>query len=398
MNQAVSTSPAKRGFDRPLFISVVLLLGFGAVMVYSASTVVAEYQMKNAAHFFVRQVTYAFLGMGVMLVASCVDYHAYKKAVYPLLVFAAIALLLCHTQLGKTVNGASRWIGVGSLTFQPSEAAKLALVLWLSYSLAKKTEKIKTFSVGFLPHIIVPGVIIVLCLVQPDFGTAVVLAVATFSLLFVAGAKLGYILAAAICSAPIAYLLIAGSEYRLKRIMAFLDPLSNRFNDGYQLAQSMFGFGSGGLWGVGLGDGLQKFFFLPEAYNDFIAAIIAEELGAIGIWVLMIVFGIVVVRGVSISIKAPDEFGTFLAFGITVLISSQVLANLGVAMGMIPTKGLNLPFISYGGSSLLVFMLSVGVLLNISKRKIGANVAAQEQRSSKNIRRHSVVPEMGEAV
>lgn len=379
------------GFDRPLFVAVLLLVGFGVVMVYSASAVRAATEHNNAAYFLVRQVVFAALGMCALLVGSRIDYHLYRKAVYPLFTAAVVGMLLVHTPLGRTVNGASRWIGIGSFAFQPAEVTKVALVLWLAYSLAKKSDKIKSFSIGFLPHLLVPGFVIVLCLSQPDFGTAVVLALVTFAMLFVAGAKLGYMMLATIGAAPIVYYLVAGSEYRVKRVLAFLDPISNRYEHGYQLTQSLFGFGEGGLFGAGVGDGLQKFFFLPEAHNDFIAAIIAEELGAVGIWVMLFVFAVVVARGVAISLRAADEFGTYVAFGITVLIGVEVLANLGVSMGLLPTKGLALPFVSYGGSALLVSLFAIGVLLNISKP-----VSAQpgdERAKAGNARR---VPELEE--
>jgi cell division protein FtsW len=287
-----------------------------------------------------------------------------------------------------TINGAARWLDMGPITIQPSEFVKVALVMWLSYSLAKKSLKIKSFSIGFLPHLIIPGVAILLCLLQPDFGTSVVIAVLTFSLLFIAGAKLGYLMAAAIVTAPIAYLLVAGSEYRLKRLLTFLDPLSSRFGDGYQLSQSMFGFGAGGVTGVGLGDGLQKFLFLPEAHNDFIASIIAEELGVIGIWGMMLLFAVVVARGVRIGLRAKDEFGTYLALGLTILIGVQVLFNLGVAMGLLPTKGLNLPFVSFGGSALVVSLFAVGVLLNISReRELPADQLDEARGGLGNVRK-----------
>jgi cell division protein FtsW len=331
-----------------------------------------------------------------MLVASAIDYRIYSKLVYPFLGLSSLAIVLCQTPFGRTIKGASRWIGIGSFTIQPSEIVKLALVLWLSYSLAKKHDKIKSFSIGFLPHVLIPGTLIILCLLQPDFGTAAVIGAVTFSLLFIAGAKLGYMLLACISAAPIAYFLIMGSEYRLKRILAFLDPISNRFEDGYQLSQSLFGFSSGGIWGVGIGDGLQKLLFLPEAHNDFIAPIIAEELGVVGIWAVLLVFLIIFVRGVIISFKATDELGSYMAIGITILIGVQALTNLGVAMGLLPTKGLNLPFISYGGSALIMSFLSVGILLNISKQKPGGPLFKNEVLSLRNIRRKRAAPETGE--
>ncbi len=396
----LAAATGRRGFDRPLFVSVMLLVAFGIVMVYSASAVMAAHNMANSTYFLGRQLIYATLGLGIMFVLSRVDYHVFQKSfvVWSLLALAFAGLLLCHTPLGATVKGAARWIRVGPITIQPSEATKVALVLWLSYSLAKKSSQIKTFSVGFLPHLIIPGVIMVACLLQPDFGTTVVIAILTFSLLFIAGAKLGYIMLAGIVAAPIAYLLVAGSEYRLKRILTFLDPLATRFGDGYQLTQSMFGFGAGGVTGVGLGDGLQKFLFLPEAHNDFIGAIIAEELGVVGIWVVLIMFVVVVSRGILISFRAKDEFGSFVAMGLSILLGVQVLANLGVAMGLLPTKGLNLPFVSFGGSALVISLASVGVLLSISRgsKKAVATAAETDESSwsaSGNVRRKAPNPE-----
>ncbi|MDD5307092.1 MAG: putative lipid II flippase FtsW [Deltaproteobacteria bacterium] len=390
MDEGTAVKAGTRQFDRPLFIAVVLLLGFGVVMVYSASAVVASQVMHDSAFFLTRQAIYAAIGILAMLIASRVDYHFYEKIVYPLLGASAVALVLPHTPLGLTINGAARWIAVGPITVQPSEIAKVALVLWLSYSLARKTEKIRTFSVGFLPHIVFPGIMIALCLTHPDFGTAVVIAALAFALLFVAGARLGYMLLALIAAAPVAYALVAGSEYRLKRILAFLDPLSNRLDDGYQLSQSMFGFASGGVTGVGLGDGLQKLLFLPEAHNDFIGAIVAEELGVIGIWSVIAVFAFVVARGIAIGLKTRDDFGKYVAVGITVLIGAQALANLGVAMGLLPTKGLNLPFVSFGGTALIISLYSVGILLNIS-RGPAPKAAREEPEAAVNTRRSSTV-------
>ena len=368
-----------RSFDRPLFIGVLLLVAFGIVMVYSASAVTAFHDKHSSTYFLTRHVVYAALGLIAMLVMSRIDYRIFLRpwVSWGFLIVSFVGLLLCHTGIGRTINGASRWIGVGPITIQPAEAMKTALVLWLAYSLAKKAEHIKSFSVGFLPHLLVPGVVMLACLAQPDFGTAVVIALLMFSLLFVAGARLGYIMLAGIAGSTVTYFLVTGSEYRLKRWIAYLDPLSqgNRFGDGYQLSQSLFGFGEGGVTGVGIGDGLQKLLFLPEAYNDFIASIVGEELGVIGIFALLAAVGFVVWRGVLVAMRARDEFGTYVAFGLSVLIGLQTLANMGVAMGLLPTKGLTLPFVSYGGTSLIVALAAVGILLNISR---GAAARASE--------------------
>ncbi len=400
MEQAVEVERQSSKIDRPLFVSVILLLGFGVVMVYSASAVRAAQEQGSATHFVIRQAIYGVIGIVAMLVGANINYGFYKKIIYPVFGLTIVALILCFTPLGLTINGAARWIAVGPITVQPAEAAKLALILWLSYSLAKKSDKIKSFSVGFLPHLLVPGFLILLCMLQPDFGTSTVIAIITFSLLFIAGAKLGYMLLAVLIVSPIAYSLVAMSPYRLARIKAFLDPIADRFGAGYQLSQSLYGFSAGGVTGSGVGDGLQKFFFLPEAHNDFIASIIGEELGMVGVWMVIAVFGVIVARGIVIAMRAKDEFGTYVAFGISTLIGIQVLANLGVAMGLLPTKGLNLPFVSYGGSALVISLFSVGILLNISKgNHVIAEPAKKTGPSGGNNRRSATdVPEEAGAV
>ena len=369
MNDAATTSEESGHMDRPLFVAVILLVAFGIVMVYSASVVMATHQMDNSTYFLGRQVVYAIIGIVIMMVVSRIDYHVFQNSavVWAVLGISFAGLLLCHTPLGATINGASRWIRLGPVTVQPAEAVKVSLVIWLSYSLAKKSSRIKSFSIGFLPHLLVPGVLMFACMLQPDFGTTVVIALLTFSLLFIAGAKMGYIMLAGIVAAPIAYLLATGSEYRFRRLLTFLDPLATRYGDGYQLTQSLFGFGSGGLTGVGIGDGLQKFLFLPEAHNDFISSIIAEELGVIGIWATMLLCAVVIGRGILIGFRSKDEFGSFIASGLSILLGVQVLANMGVAMGLLPTKGLNLPFVSFGGSALVFSLGAIGVLLSISR-------------------------------
>jgi cell division protein FtsW len=390
MTQPLITEDKEQHMDRALFIGVTLLVCFGLVMIYSASGVRSGILQNDTMFFLRKQAVYACIGFVAMLVGSRINYHLYQKLVYPLLGLAFLGLLAVHSPMGRTLNGASRWIGFGGFTFQPSEWMKVALVLWLSYSLAKKSEHIKSFSVGFLPHLIVPGMFILLCLSQPDFGTSVMVAVVTFSLLFVAGAKLSYLMLACIVAAPIAYYLVAGTKYRLQRILAFLDPISNRFDDGYQLSQSLFGFSEGGLWGVGLGDGLQKLFFLPEPQNDFIASIIGEELGVIGIWALMLAFAVVTARCASIAMRARDDFGMYIGVGFTVLFGTQSLVNLGVAMGLLPTKGLTLPFVSYGGTSLIISLFAVGILLNVSKRPFALKARAEEKSTFENRLRRPV--------
>ena len=345
----------------------MLLVAFGIVMVYSASAVFAEHLHHNGQFFLVRQTAYAVIGFAAMGAFARMDHTKLRALTYPMLGVTVLLLCLVVVGFGHAGGGAARWIRIGPVNLQPAEIAKLSLIVWLSHSLAKKNEKIKTFSVGFLPHLLVAGVLMLLCLKQPDFGSAVVLLLLTFTLLFVAGARTGYILGTFIAALPVAVYLVMGTAYRRRRWDAFLDPQQYRGTIAYQLWQSTISFGAGGLAGVGLGDSRQKLFFLPEAHTDFISAILGEELGFLGIAGLVLAYGVLVWRGVRIALRAGDDHGTYLAFGVTTLLTLQALINLGVAMGVLPTKGLTLPFISYGGSSLVMDLAAVGILLSVSR-------------------------------
>ncbi|MBW2405434.1 MAG: putative lipid II flippase FtsW [Deltaproteobacteria bacterium] len=268
---------------------------------------------------------------------------------------------------GRSAGGATRWLTVGPVNVQPAELAKLAMIMWLAHSLAKKSNQMRTFSIGFLPHVLVAGLLMLLCLAQPDFGSAVMIALLTFVVLFAAGAKAGYLLGCVLLAIPVGYAAIASSPYRMRRIQAFLEPFEHRQGAGYQITESLMSFGSGGWTGVGLGDGRQKLLFLPEAHTDFISAIIGEELGFIGIVLLCAAFGWVVFRGLRAAWRAQDEYAGYLAVGMTLFIGLQAFTNLAVAMGLLPTKGLALPFVSYGGSSLLVNAAAAGIILNTSR-------------------------------
>jgi cell division protein FtsW len=259
---------------------------------------------------------------------------------------------------------------------QPAELAKLAMILWLAHSLAKKSNQVRTFSIGFLPHVLVAGLLMLLCLAQPDFGSAVMIALLTFVVLFAAGAKAGYLLGGVLIAIPIGYAGIASSPYRMRRIQAFLEPFEHRQGAGYQITESLMSFGSGGWTGVGLGDGRQKLLFLPEAHTDFISAIIGEELGFIGVVLLCAAFGWIVFRGLHAAWRAQDEYAAYLATGMTLFIGLQAFTNLAVAMGLLPTKGLALPFVSYGGSSLLVNAAAAGIILNTSRYGVSRAVDA----------------------
>jgi cell division protein FtsW len=355
------------GSDAVLAATVTALVGFGIVMVYTASAVLATVQYRDPQFFLKRQCAYAAAGLAAMWAVSFIDYHRLYKMTYPLLGLVGMLLLACVTGLGHSGGGAARWLAIGPVHVQPAEMAKVALVIWLAYSLAKKAERVKTFTVGFLPHLIVAGVFMLLCMKQPDFGSAVVLLLLTFTMLFVAGAKVGYILGASILGGVLGAAAIRFREYRYERYLAWLHMDQHRQDLAYQPFQSVMSFGSGGPVGLGLGRGLQTL-YLPEAHTDFVAAIVGEELGFLGVAALCGAYFLLVARGVRAALRAPDDFGAFLAFGLSTMFGVQALVNLSVALAILPTKGLTLPLVSFGGSSLLVNCVAAGILLNISSQ------------------------------
>jgi cell division protein FtsW len=362
---------------------VLSLVGFGLVMVYSASAITAQDKLGDSFYFLKRQAVAAGLGVVAMAVAMKLGYRRMARLAYPLLVLSIILLVLVLVPgLGAKVGGAKRWLRLPGISLQPAEVAKLAWVIYLSYSLAKKREKVKSFSVGFVPHLGVAGLLVALCMLEPDFGSSVVLLFLMFVMLFTAGAKLTYLVGLLLAAIPFAWTAIASSAYRMTRITAFLDPWANRKGSGYQVAESLMSIGSGGITGLGLGDGRQKLFFLPEAHTDFIVAIIGEELGLLGIAALLALYGVVIWRGIRASLAATEAFGTYLGLGITSLIAFQAITNMCVAMGLVPTKGLTLPFISYGGSSLVVLMGAAGLLLSISASAEGGRRRARVVKAS----------------
>lgn len=355
--------------DPVLAAIIIALIGFGVVMVYSASAIEATVRYHDAQFFLKKQTVYAAVALVVMWLTSRVDYRRLRPFTYPILFGVAGMLLLTVIGFGHKAGNAYRWLNLGPVNVQPAEVAKLGVVVWLAYSLSKKAERIKSFSVGFLPHLLVVGVLGLLCLKQPDFGSAVVLMFLTFTLMFVAGARVPYILAFVGLMGFGAVGLVRFSAYRYARYLAWADMEGNRNDLAYQPFQSVMSFGSGGIHGLGVGRGLQVL-YLPEAHTDFISAIIGEELGFLGILALCAIYLVIVARGVKIAWNAPDDYGSFLAFGIATLFGVQALTNLCVAMAILPTKGLTLPFLSYGGSSLVVNAAAVGILLNISRPRL----------------------------
>ena len=374
-----SLRPALR-YDPVLLGAVLLLTMFGVVMVYSASAVYASARLGDGLWFFKRQLLGAGLGLAALFLALKVGYKRLEKLAVPLVLLSLVLLVLVQIPgIGHAAGGAKRWLRIAGFTFQPSELAKIALVLWLSRSLAKKQDRIAVFSVGFLPHLVMLGLFAVLLLLEPDFGTTVVLGAVTFGLLFVAGARLAYLAAVVGTAIPAAAFLVWHSRYRLQRVLTFLDPWKDPQGHGYQTVESLLGFGAGGASGVGLGESHQKLFFLPAAHTDFILSIVGEELGFVGVAAVLLLFAVVVARGLKAAHAAPDAFGCYLAIGLTLLLSLEALVNAGMALSLLPTKGMALPFLSYGMSSVLSSCLAAGIILSVSggsggflKRALGA--------------------------
>jgi len=359
----METSPP----DVTLAATLVGLIAFGVVMVYSASAVYASNMFDDGFHFLVRQTAFAVVALLVMILFTQINLSLLRRSTYPVLLVAVLLMIAVALGMGRSAGGATRWLAIGPVNVQPAELAKLAMIMWLAHSLAKKSNRVRTFSIGFLPHVLVAGLLMLLCLAQPDFGSAVMIALLTFVVLFAAGAKAGYLLGCILLAVPVGYAAIASSPYRMRRIKAFLEPFEHRQGAGYQITESLMSFGSGGWTGVGLGDSRQKLLFLPEAHTDFISAIIGEELGFIGVVLLCAAFAWIVFRGLRAAWRAQDEYAGYLAAGMTLFIGLQAFTNLAVAMGLLPTKGLALPFVSYGGSSLLVNAAAAGIILNTSR-------------------------------
>ena len=359
-------------FDTTLFIAVMALLSIGVVMVYSSSSIVAMKRYNDGYYFLKRQLLFASVGVFIMLAVSRIDYRIYQRFAYLLLGVALISLVLVLIpHVGAEIAGTRRWFRVGGFTVQPAEFMKLVMVIYMAHSLSKKGERVKAFSVGIVPHIMVLGFTLLLMMLQPDFGTSMAIAVVVFIMLYTAGARLTHLISLMLLSLPAIYLLVFRVAYRRRRVMAFLNPWDDPQNVGFQIVQSFLAFGSGGTFGTGLGDGRQKMFYLPESFTDFIFSNIAEETGLIGVIIIITLFVTVIFRGLKMSFKMSDPFGRYLALGLTSVIGLQAFINMAVVMGLLPTKGLPLPFISYGGSSIVATLIGVGILLNISSHEKG---------------------------
>ena len=336
-------------------------------MVFSSS---AAYTEQNDSFYFLkRQVLWCLLGTGLLLITKNLDYHNLHQYTYPIMIFTFLLLIVVmFPEFSKKVGGARRWLAFGGFSFQPSELAKFTLVLFIAKSLVKRADKLRNFAYGYLPNLIVLGFFFIPIFFQPDFGTVMVILAVTFTMLFIAGLRKKFLFLSILVIIPFIALAISFAEYRTRRIIAFLNPWEDPSGAGFQAVQSFYAFGRGGFWGAGLGESSQKLYRLPEAHTDFIFSVIGEELGFVGTTAIVLLFLIFIWRGFLTAYQAKDPFGTHLATGLTLLIGLQAFINLGVASGLLPTKGLTLPFISMGGSSMLVTMLSVGVILNISEQ------------------------------
>ena len=353
--------------DRTLFVATSLLTIFGLVMVYSASSVVASSRHGMSSYYFLRQLAYAGAGYVLMLFLMNVDYHTWRQRhVRRTILSACLSALVAVLVLPK-VNGAHRWLRFGSLlSLQPSEFAKLALLFFLAAFLERHGAEINASRKRLLQVLVVVGLFAGLIGLEPDLGAAVCLVSIALVLLFIAGLDWSHIGGVALLSVPAVYLAVTRVSFRLERLKTFLDPFRDPLGSGWQISQSLTAVGSGGAWGLGLGASRQKLFFLPEAHSDFIFAVIGEELGLFGTCLTVFGFLIFFFRGCRVAVRAPDGFGFYLALGITLMIAIQAFINVSMVLSLMPTKGIALPFISQGGSSLLMSLISTGVLLNIS--------------------------------
>lgn len=367
MNTLDSNTIRRRPFDYGLLIVIGLLTGLGLTMVFSASAVLAQERFEDSLYFLKRSLLFAALGGGMMVLTMRIPYSVWRKGVYPVLgLTMVLALLTLYSPLGTSLGGARRWIALGPFTFQFAELAKVALVLFLAYSMEKKADRMEIFSIGIFPHLLIAGILILLVLSTKDLGSAVVLGALLLWMLFLGGARLKHLGLLMLASLPVLYTLVAQEGYRVQRVLSFLNPWSDRFGSGFQIIQSFLAFNEGGLFGKGLGAGQQKLFYLPEAHTDFIFSVLAEELGLVGLLVTVGLFGYVCLRALRAGSTAPSLFGRYLAFGTAGLIALPSLLNMAVVTGLLPTKGMVLPLVGYGGSSLVCTLMAGGILLNVS--------------------------------
>ena len=360
----------RTGIDGALMAVLVILVLSGVVMVFSSSALFADYSFHDSFYFMKKQLFWLSLGALAFIFCRNYPYENYRKHAKLLLFISVFLLLLTFVpHLGKSVKGAKRWVGVSFFNIEPSEILKLCFIIYMADSVAKRQEMLKSFQKGMIPYLVILGVLSYVLLKQPDFGSAVMICMLCMAIYFVGGGKPAHIGGLGLLCAPAAYyFLIVKSVYRNNRLLGFWDPWNDPSNKTYQIVQSFLAFGSGGISGTGLGNGVQKLLHLPEAHTDFIFAIIGEELGLIGATILLVLFCFFIYKGIQTAIKTENLFGRLLAVGITGYIGLQAFLNMSVVLGMAPTKGMTLPFISYGGSSLIINLAAAGILMNIASR------------------------------
>jgi cell division protein FtsW len=358
---------SQRG-DRVVLVLAFILIAVGIGMIYSASAVMAQKRFGDSTYFLKRQLLWLAVGMVFLMIFARTDLKTLRSWGVPFLLIGVVALVaVLLPMIGVTVKGARRWLKFGALTIQPAELIKVGVLLYLAHYLAKKGERIEDFRSGFVPPLLVIGLVLTLIVVEPDLGTAAVIGLVTLALLFIGGARLGHLAMIGLAALPVLYLLIAGVSYRRQRMLSFLDPWSDPEGNGFQVIQSFLALGGGGPFGVGLGEGHQKLFFLPEPHTDFVLSMLGEELGFLGTSIVILLLALFVAKGFMIALAAEDPFGRYLAFGVSFLVAFHTLINVGMISGLLPTKGLPLPFLSYGGSSLVVNMIGTGMLISISR-------------------------------
>ena len=353
--------------DKWLFLATLALVCASVVMVYSASALVALDRYQQPYLFVTKQVMWAMLGLAVLSIVMRIDYRTYRNETLIWSLVGAVGVLLLGVLFAAPINGSRRWFSVGPLGIQPSELAKIVAIVFTAAVLERRMHRVNELKYSLLPIAIVIGGLVGLILIEPDLGTAILLLAVVGLMVFVAGISYRYIVGTVLLALPALYVLVWSAEYRRRRLLAFLDPWADPLGDGFQVIQSMIAIGTGGVTGKGLMGGVQKLFYLPEPHTDFIFAVISEELGLVGATVIVACFCVIAWRGLRAATYAPDPFGAFLALGLTMMIVLQAFVNISVVMGLLPTKGITLPLVSNGGSSLLVNLLAIGVLLNVSQ-------------------------------
>lgn len=355
--------------DSLFLLATVILLMLGLVFLYSSTCVMAQEKFGDSFYFLKRQILFAAVGVIGMYFIQGSNHEIFSRmGAATVLISIFLFGLLFVPGIGEEANGAVRWFSVGPIRFQPGEFAKIACVLYMSWALSKKGEKVKSFKYGVLPMLVVSGSLLIFLLAQPDLGNAVVVALLTLAMLFIAGARTSYLLIGVFSAIPTLYWLIMGAEYRKRRLLAFLDPWSDPQNTSYQIIQSFTGFYKGGIWGQGLGNSQEKLYFLPEVHTDFIGSVIAEEIGFVGLVAIILLYIFLILRGFIIGARSKSKSGFLLASGCATLLGVQAFLNLAIIMGLLPTKGLPLPFVSHGGSSLVATLILCGLILSVSRK------------------------------